>query len=228
MSLRVLGLRAPIESPSKVMLAPGDTSPQFESLRFGGGFIENLNEWFRRAPRPVPGPSAFKIAPKKEPVFGRAQAVALAAHAGIVFLIFLPSHHTTKVAQPPVLKTYLMAPNIPAYTVKSPPGKDIGKGGGGGGQRSLLPASKGRVPTFTMTQFVPPSLPLDRKPALVADASLVGPPDSASPVTQHDQLWRSGWSYVQRFRGAGPRRRNRRWRRTWNRQRLRPGLGSGK
>jgi protein TonB len=177
MSLRVFGWSSPVETASKVTLAPGDTSPQFESLRFGGGFAENLKECFRRAPWPVIGPSAFKIAAKKERVFGRAQAVALAVHAGIVVLIFLPSHDTPKVIQPPVLTTYLTAPDISAYTVKSPPGKDIGKGGGGGGQHSRLPATKGRVPSFTMTQFVPPSLPLDRKPALVADANLVGPPD---------------------------------------------------
>ncbi len=56
------------------------------------------------------------------------------------------------------------------------------KGGGGGGDRSLLPASKGRLPKTSIRQFVPPSAVTANPSArLTMDASILAPPDVAMP-----------------------------------------------
>jgi protein TonB len=192
MSVHVPRWRAPLESFSKIMLPPGKNAPQFETQRFGSGFQENLKEWFRSTPLRRPGtkaplsqvaarPAAFNEIWKKDPAFRPAQAVALALHAGVIILVLFPLHRLPKVIQPPELKTYLIAPDISPYGIKMPPGKDRAGGGGGGGDHSPLPVTIGRAPKFTVIQMAPPLIPRNPNPVLVADASLVGPPDLQFP-----------------------------------------------
>jgi protein TonB len=65
-----------------------------------------------------------------------------------------------------------MAPHKPA----------VMQGGGGGGDRSLLPASKGRLPKVAVRQFVPPSAVVaNAAPRLTMEASILAPPDIALP-----------------------------------------------
>jgi TonB family protein len=56
------------------------------------------------------------------------------------------------------------------------------RGGGGGGQRELPPASRGRLPKFAPHQFTPPSV---REPEvraiLMIEPTLIGPPDVKLP-----------------------------------------------
>jgi periplasmic protein TonB len=55
-------------------------------------------------------------------------------------------------------------------------------GGGGGGDRSLLPASKGRLPKTAVRQFVPPSAVIaNAAPRLTMDAAILAPPDVVLP-----------------------------------------------
>ncbi len=52
-------------------------------------------------------------------------------------------------------------------------------GGGGGGDRSPLPASKGRLPKPAPRQFVPPSAVVNNpQPKLAMEASILAPPDA--------------------------------------------------
>ncbi|HWD00381.1 MAG TPA: energy transducer TonB [Candidatus Sulfopaludibacter sp.] len=52
------------------------------------------------------------------------------------------------------------------------------QGGGGGGDRSLLPASKGRLPKTAVRQFVPPSAVLNNAaPRLTMEPAILAPPD---------------------------------------------------
>jgi TonB family protein len=56
-------------------------------------------------------------------------------------------------------------------------------GGGGGGDRSPLPASKGRLPRPALRQFVPPSAVLNNTaPKLTMEASILAPPDVSLPT----------------------------------------------
>src|ERR1700684_2547767 len=56
------------------------------------------------------------------------------------------------------------------------------KGGGGGGDRSPLPASKGKLPKPQLRQFVPPSAVINNPaPKLAMDPSILAPPDANLP-----------------------------------------------
>src|SRR6266705_2427309 len=160
MSVHVPRWRAPLGSSSKITLPPGKTVPQFENSRFGSGFKENL---------------------KKDPAFGPSQAIALAVHAGAIILILSPLHRLSKVTQPPFLRTDLITPDISPYGFKLPPGDDKAGGGGGGGDHSPLPATRGRAPKFTVILMTPPAIPRITNPILVAEASLLGPPELQFP-----------------------------------------------
>jgi protein TonB len=55
-------------------------------------------------------------------------------------------------------------------------------GGGGGGDRSPLPASKGRLPKAALRQFVPPAAVLNNPaPKLAMEPSILVPPDVTLP-----------------------------------------------
>jgi periplasmic protein TonB len=56
------------------------------------------------------------------------------------------------------------------------------KGGGGGGDRSPLPASKGKLPPPKLRQFVPPTAVINNTaPKLAMDPSILAPPDANLP-----------------------------------------------
>ena len=56
-------------------------------------------------------------------------------------------------------------------------------GGGGGGDRSPLPASKGKLPKPAPRQFVPPTAVINNPaPKLAMDASILAPPDANLPT----------------------------------------------
>ena len=55
-------------------------------------------------------------------------------------------------------------------------------GGGGGGDRSPLPASRGKLPKPAPRQFVPPSAVIvNPAPKLTVEASILAPPDATMP-----------------------------------------------
>src|SRR5580700_381812 len=58
----------------------------------------------------------------------------------------------------------------------------VHQGGGVGGDRSPLPANKGKLPKPALRQFVPPSAIINNpQPKLVMDASILAPPDAVLP-----------------------------------------------
>jgi len=63
-------------------------------------------------------------------------------------------------------------------------------GGGGSGNHSRLPASRGALPPFTRTQFTPPLAQIPKvAPVLPMPASLLGPPDLVLPAMKLDMPW---------------------------------------
>jgi TonB family protein len=59
----------------------------------------------------------------------------------------------------------------------------LSQGGGGGGDRSPLPASKGRLPKAALRQFVPPvAVTANQAPKLTMEPSVLVPPDIALPA----------------------------------------------
>ena len=68
------------------------------------------------------------------------------------------------------------------------PEMKINKGGGGGGDRSLMPASKGKLPKIAPRQFTPPVVVANNlNPKLTMDPSILAPPDVAMPNVNMSQ-----------------------------------------
>jgi periplasmic protein TonB len=132
--------------------------------------------------------AVFREIWNKDCARGPSQAIAFGVHLGAIVLILFPVHRLSKLTQPTPLRTYLVAPDISPYGIKLPIGSDIAGGGGGGGDHSPLPATKGRVPKFTVIQMAPPAIPRNTNPILVAEASLVGPPDMQFPSPNLNML----------------------------------------
>ena len=64
------------------------------------------------------------------------------------------------------------------------------RGGGGGGTRSPLPASKGPIPRFSKTPLAPPSAVIPNlKPLLPVQPNLLGPPDLVLPEMNLKGAW---------------------------------------
>ena len=64
----------------------------------------------------------------------------------------------------------------------APAKKDVMHGGGGGGDRSPLPASKGRLPKAAPRQFTPPSAVINNpNPKLAMEPTILAPPDVQMP-----------------------------------------------
>jgi protein TonB len=122
----------------------------------------------------------------KDKAFGPSQAIALAVHIGITLLILFPLYHAfTNAAQTPVASNLLVTPlDISDYTMKLPAGKDKAGGGGGGGERNPVPATKGKLPKWSMTQIAPPMV--HTKPESKIEATLLGPPDLKIPSPNMD------------------------------------------
>jgi protein TonB len=178
MSIHAPRWRPPLESASKISLPRGKAGPRFATQPFGSSFRENLRELCKPAPRRVPDGVAFW---KRGRGLNSSQVVALAVHVGLVILIFFPARHPPRVSELPASKAPIVPLDISEFSFKLPPGNDVSRGGGGGGTHSPLPATKGRLPKFAMTQLVPPSPPREKNPLLVAETSLIGPPDLQFP-----------------------------------------------
>lgn len=212
------------ERPVKVV---GGGRGAFHQDQYGGGFIENLKEMFKPAPR-VSGPDRTGlsvnwqgqrssiwvnlrdlVAPPKLPplkvtskpvkvrdiwskdeAFRPSQGIALALHAVLIVLVFVPIFHKikTQVVEAKKLEvTSLM--DISPYAQKLPPGKDKAGGGGGGGERMNVEPTKGKLPKWSMTQFTPPmATPRNPEPKLAIDPTLLGPPDLKVPSPNLDNF----------------------------------------
>jgi periplasmic protein TonB len=115
----------------------------------------------------------------------RAGLTSFLVHVSVIALLFLLG--TNKAVQQVVKQQIdLIAPDIAPYkpTIK----KDTMHGGGGGGDRSPTPVSKGKLPKLANRQFVPPTVKPPDNPKLVMDPTLVIQPDANIPKVNMDQL----------------------------------------
>jgi len=116
----------------------------------------------------------------------RAGLTSLAIHAGVIGLIILIS--TIKPVQEAAKKLFvsLTAPDLQAY--KPTPKKDNMHGGGGGGDRSLTPVTKGKLPKLADKQFVPPMIPKIEHPLIAMDPTIIVQPDAPVPNVNMSQI----------------------------------------
>ena len=115
----------------------------------------------------------------------RAGMTSFLIHVAVIGLLFLLG--TNKAIQQVVKQQIdLIAPDLAPYkaTVK----KDAMHGGGGGGDRSPTPVSKGKLPKLANKQFVPPMVKPPDNPKLVMDPTLIIPPDANIPKVDSPNL----------------------------------------
>jgi periplasmic protein TonB len=157
--------------------------------------------WFRASVHHLGdhGQQRRLLAPRPFPVWGawsdiwggfqgqgrRAGAASFLIHVCVIALLFLLG--TNKVVQQAVKEQIeLIAPNLAPY--KAPVKANEMHGGGGGGDRSPTPVSKGTLPKLANKQFVPPMISHVENPKLVMDPTLIIPPDANIPKVDSPNL----------------------------------------
>jgi len=85
--------------------------------------------------------------------------------------------------------TLILPSDLSPYIPMGKPKPNPMGGGGGGGDRSPMPASKGKLPKFSMEQFTPPTTRiLNEHPKLAMDPTVVVPPEIQLPNLNIAQL----------------------------------------
>jgi TonB family protein len=170
--------------PEIHFLLPSVEEPFFSSL------VRNVKEFIHPPKLPPLVVTSKPVAVKD--IWGfyggqgrRAGTTSLLVHVAVLALLFFLG--TNKVVQQVVKQQIeLIAPDIAPYkpTVK----KDAMHGGGGGGDRSPTPVSKGKLPKLANRQFVPPMVKPPDNPKLVMDPTLIMPPDTNIPKVDSPNL----------------------------------------
>jgi periplasmic protein TonB len=106
------------------------------------------------------------------------ESFAMSFSVQVALVVFVVLALSTKPVQKAVKDT--VAVFLPDAPVDAP--KPAMHGGGGGGDRSPLPASKGKLPKLAPRQFVPPTAVVNNPtPKLAMDPSILAPPDANLP-----------------------------------------------
>lgn len=148
-------------------------------------FYQNLREAIRPTKLPP-----LEVTSKPVPVkdiwgeyrYGRQSALSsVGIHVLVVVLVFTLG--ASKPVRTAVQKgVVLIDPNLAQYMPDLKPKDQLAKGGGGGGDKSPLPASKGRAPRFASRQFVPPAAVVNNaNPRLLMEPTLIGQLDMKLP-----------------------------------------------
>jgi TonB family protein len=106
----------------------------------------------------------------------RGPALSVTIHCAALALLLLASANSN--VQQAVKATFghvrVIEPNLPDL--------HVGKGGGGGGDRSLLPASAGQLPRVALRQFTPPAVVIHNdQPKLPMEPTIISSVDIRTP-----------------------------------------------
>jgi TonB family protein len=98
----------------------------------------------------------------------------------VVAILFILA--SNKSVQDKVKQSFTLISPIDLAPPDMPPKNQTMQGGGGGGDRSPLPASKGRLPKASLRQFTPPVAVYNNlNPKLAMEPSIIAPPDVTLP-----------------------------------------------
>jgi TonB family protein len=161
-----------------------DSTMLVEEKPWYKAFVENVREGFHLlGQRPVKLDQPIEVGELWNPPrqYRRVQLFVFLGHVLVALLILVPLF--PRITQPPVQATANLvpldfSPYEPLFRAK--PGKAL-HGGGGGGERNPVPATRGRLPRFSMTQFSPPMAKIIPHPAIPVEATVLGPPHIKIP-----------------------------------------------
>ena len=161
------------------LLLPSLDLPWYRSLWSG------VHELFQPAPPLLDITSKPVLVRNIWGQFGRQKkswVMSVALQSAVVVSVFTAALTPTvrhRIMGPSVV---LVAPALPPDLPASLTVKPRTSGGGGGGDRSPLPASRGRAPKFALRQFTPPmAVVANLDPKLIMEPTLIGPPDVQLP-----------------------------------------------
>ena len=156
--------------------------------------VERSSPVERRAPSPVEAaqprfsaernfkdrdtfiPPLFLTGPSTLPIRGSHLAVSFILHVAALAVIITSGYWMVQNRQAVRTKVAQLIPTNDDYLLPIAPGKT--RGGGGGGDRDILPASHGALPRFAAEQLAPPAVIVrNENPKLPAEPTVVGPPD---------------------------------------------------
>ncbi len=110
----------------------------------------------------------------------RTTLISALAHVTVILLVAFPFFREAVQAKPETVTVDMVsADDIAPYKLVLPPSTKKAGGGGGGGERNPLPASKGRLPKFSLRAQLTPPVAVIRNPnpKLTAEPTVVVPPD---------------------------------------------------
>ena len=163
-------------------------------------FIQDLKEYINPPKLPPLELTSKPVAVKDIwGLYGRQKKSFMMSTGGqalVVALVFL-AFQTKPVQDAAKTVASIVLPVDLAPAPIAPAKKQTMQGGGGGGDRSPLPASKGRLPKAALRQFTPPSAVLNNpNPKLAMEPTILAPPDVQLPnvnMTQYgDPLGKLG------------------------------------
>ncbi|MGH9804574.1 MAG: energy transducer TonB, partial [Candidatus Acidiferrales bacterium] len=185
-------LHSPISNSALPTRAPG--AVVFRAPRLGieiegwqHSFLDTLRSLLRpdRTPqvavtsKPVPVPEIWQSALYRKQS-RRTALISALAHVTVLLLAVFPFARDAVKAQPETTAVELVPiDDISDYKLTLPPSPKKAGGGGGGGERNPLPASKGRLPKFSLrAQLTPPAAVIrNPNPKLTAEPTVVVPPN---------------------------------------------------
>ena len=117
-----------------------------------------------------------------------ARPTSLAIHGIVLALLLIPiGQQVVEVVQK--RETLITPVDLSPYVAQLPPAEDRAQGGGGGGDRSPLPASLGKLPKLSMQQLAPPEVVIrNPNPRLPVEPSVIVPPQIQLPTSTMAQL----------------------------------------
>ncbi len=125
------------------------------------------------------GRRPFEIASlwRRPEALGRAQWLSLALHGLLITTLTVSFVHTVTQPPNPILESHPWKDfKFPGYKPEKSAQRAGGKlGSGGGGDRSPLPATLGKLPDFSQIQLAPPSLRQNDNAILRVKPTLIGP-----------------------------------------------------
>jgi TonB family protein len=133
----------------------------------------------RVSSKPVAVPDIWNVRLYQQQA-NRTALVSALTHATVLLLVLFPFVRQSAQAEPEDgLLGELEVTDLAPYKLTLPPSPKKAGGGGGGGERNPLPASKGRLPKFSLSaQLTPPAAVIrNPNPKLTAEPTVVVPPN---------------------------------------------------
>ncbi|MHB8485672.1 MAG: energy transducer TonB [Candidatus Acidiferrales bacterium] len=163
---------------------PSDSELLVTSQGWFASFWENIRDTV--APRKLP---PLKVTSKPIAVpeiwtpnkqFTKVQALSLAFHVLVIVLIILPL--LPEFMSPPMQANAMTVTplDVSPYLAKLKMGNK--KAGGGGGRIGTAPATRGRLPKFSMNQLTPPEVKPPEHAKLQVEPTVIAPPNIHMPT----------------------------------------------